>query len=388
MRCNRCQNEDPRLFANDHGTYYCLKCISFSRMEVNTLVKPVELAHRIWVGKPTLKYELTKAQKVVSRQIVEYLESGKDVFLYAATGAGKTECVFESICAYLALGKKVCFAISRRQVVLEIAQRLRIAFPELSVVEVCQDYTTVTDADLIVCTTHQLYRYPYAFDLLILDELDAFPFVGNDLLQNIANQSCVGQKLLLSATPDDQSLKEIEEGKMEMVTLFRRPHEHLLIVPEIRQVSVWIQMILVIYYCVQFKKEHKQVLVFVPTKKEARYISCVLNLFVKTSYVHSSSENRDSVLDDFRNKKSDVLVCTTLLERGITIPSVQVIVYRADHSVFTTASLIQIYGRVGRSFNDPDGRGICLCENINDSIRDCVKQIEAMNHSACVAMKK
>ena len=388
MRCNRCKNEDPRLFANDHGTYYCLKCISFSRMEVNTVVRPVELSHRTWVGKPTLEYELTKAQKEVSHQIVEYLESGKNVFLYAATGAGKTECVFESICAYLAVGKKVCFAISRRQVVLEIAQRLRMAFPKLSVVEVCQDYTKVTDADLIVCTTHQLYRYPYAFDLLILDELDAFPFVGNDLLQNIANQSCIGQKLLLSATPDDQSLKEIEEGKMKIVTLFQRPHEHLLIVPEIRQVNVWIQWILVIYYCIQFKKVHKQVLVFVPTKKEARRMSGVLNLFVKTCYVHSSSENRDVILDDFRSQKQDVLVCTTLLERGITIPSVQVIVYRANHSVFTTASLIQIYGRVGRSFNDPDGRGICLCENINGSIKDCVKQIKEMNRSACAAMRK
>ena len=92
---------------------------------------------------------------------------------------GKTEICFESICGYLAQGKKVGFAISRRQVVLEIANRLRRAFPELSVCEVAQGYTQVTDADLIVCTTHQLYRYPYAFDLLILDELDAFPFVGN-----------------------------------------------------------------------------------------------------------------------------------------------------------------------------------------------------------------
>ncbi len=388
MRCDRCKNEDPRLFANDHGTYYCLKCISFSRMEVNTLVKPVELSHRMWKGKPTLKYELTKAQKEVSHKIVEYLELKKNVFLYAATGAGKTECVFESICFYLAKGKKVCFAISRRQVVLEIAQRLRIAFPELSVVEVCQGYTQITDADLIVCTTHQLYRYPYAFDLLILDELDAFPFVGNDLLQNIANQSCVGQKLLLSATPDEQSLQEIKSGKMKMVTLFQRPHEHLLIVPEVVQVNAWVQICLVIYYCRKFTKEKKQVLVFVPTKKEAKYISMILNIFVKASFIHSSSENRDDVLDGFRKKEMDVLVCTTLLERGITIGSVQVIVYRANHSVFTTASLIQIYGRVGRTFEDPDGRGICLCENINDSIRDCVKQIEEMNHSACVVMKK
>ena len=34
MKCNRCQNEDPKLFAYDHGVYYCRKCIDFSRLDV------------------------------------------------------------------------------------------------------------------------------------------------------------------------------------------------------------------------------------------------------------------------------------------------------------------------------------------------------------------
>ena len=388
MKCYRCKNEDPRLFANDHGTYYCRKCISFSRLEANQKVQPVQLSHRTWIGKPTLKYELTNAQKQVAHQVYEYLDSGKDVFLYAATGAGKTECTFESVCGYLSKGKKVCFAISRRQVVLEIAQRLRQAFPKLSVVEVCLGYTNVTDADLIVCTTHQLYRYPYAFDLLILDELDAFPFVGNEVLQNIADMSCVGQKLFLSATPDEESMKRIENKEMELVTLFQRPHQHALIVPKVIQIGIFGQILLIFYYCLNFRKEKKQVLVFVPTKKDAKRIEILLSCLFKVKSIHSSSIDRDDILDEFRNKELDILVCTTLLERGITIPSVQVIVFHADHSVFSTASLIQIYGRVGRSFQDPDGRGICLCENTNDCIRECLKQINAMNTSAYAVMKK
>ena len=78
------------------------------------------------------------------------------------------------------------------------------------------------------------------------------------------------------------------------------------------------------------------------------------------------------------------LVCTTLLERGITIPSVQVVVFKGDHSVFTTASLIQIFGRVGRSFKDPDGKGVCLCQALNKSIKDCVSQISKMNDTVYV----
>ena len=77
--------------------------------------------------------------------------------------------------------------------------------------------------------------------------------------------------------------------------------------------------------------------------------------------IHSQTKEKDEILDQFRQKGLDVLVCTTLLERGITVPSVQVIVCQADHAVFTSASLIQIFGRVGRSFDDPTGKGVCLC---------------------------
>ena len=56
MKCNRCQNEDPKLFAYDHGVYYCRKCIDFSRLEVNEKINPVKLKHRTWKGKPKLDY--------------------------------------------------------------------------------------------------------------------------------------------------------------------------------------------------------------------------------------------------------------------------------------------------------------------------------------------
>lgn len=50
------------------------------------------------------------------------------------------------------------------------------AFKTLKVVPVCQGYTEITEGDLIVCTMHQLYRYHQAFDLLVMDEVDAFPY--------------------------------------------------------------------------------------------------------------------------------------------------------------------------------------------------------------------
>lgn len=379
MKCLRCQNEDERLFGFDHGTWYCRKCVAMSRLDVGESVRPVSLSHRVWKGSPVLKYELTDAQKRVSKQALSYLKQGKDVFVYAATGAGKTEITFESICWYLSLGKKVGFAISRRQVVLEIAQRLRIAFPSLSVVEVCQGFTKVWDADLIVCTTHQLYRYPYGFDLLILDELDAFPYVNDPLLQSLSSQACKGQRLLLSATPDEKSMEDIDSHRMEMVTLFERPHKHPLCVPEVIRLPLCLQWIVLIRLILKLKKEQKQVLLFVPTKKECVWVTFILRCLTSVSYIHSSVKDKDFVMERFKDQKFQVLVSTTLLERGITVPSVQVIVFRGEHIVFTTASLIQIFGRVGRSFQDPDGEGYCLCRFESGGIKECVRQIRWMN---------
>lgn len=81
--------------------------------------------------------------------------------------------------------------------VLEIADRMTAYFPDLKVTAVCEGYPEnkedLYDSDLIVCTMHQLYRYPHSFDLLIMDEVDAFPYAGNETLQAITLRACKGK---------------------------------------------------------------------------------------------------------------------------------------------------------------------------------------------------
>ena len=94
MKCNRCQNEDPNLFAYDHRVYYCRKCIDFSRLEVNEKINPVKLKHRTWKGKPKLDSELTASQKCASHEGYQHLSKGNDVILYASTGARQNRNLF------------------------------------------------------------------------------------------------------------------------------------------------------------------------------------------------------------------------------------------------------------------------------------------------------
>ena len=113
---------------------------------------------------------------------------------------------------------------------------------------------------------------------------------------------------MLSATPDEESMRLVEEKKTELVCLFERPHKHPLIVPKVIQVSVFLQVLIVIYECIKFCRDNKQTLVFVPRKRDGTWLKMILNLFVKTSLVHSSTENKDEILDCFRNKELDVLI--------------------------------------------------------------------------------
>ncbi len=379
MKCLRCQNEDPALFFEVQGKWICRKCLDFGPLPAGQLPRKPKLCHTRWAGKPVLEFELTPFQKEVSAKALKILQSKKDVLIYAAAGAGKTEISLESICWYLALGKKVCFAISRRQVVIEIAKRLSKNFPELKVIAVCEGMTKVTDADLIVCTTHQLYRYPFCFDLLILDELDAFPYAGNEVLEAIACQSCIGQKMLLSATPDAKSLRAIENHEMEMVNLFKRPHQKPLCVPDVVTCSKFRMVLKIIRKCKKHIQNGKQVLLFVPRIADTKWMKWVLKPFFAVDVIHSKSKDKDEIMARFHARKSMVLICTTLLERGITVPSVQVIVYRADHLVFTTASLIQIFGRAGRSFKDPYGEGTAYIQSPSKALNECLRQLNHMN---------
>lgn len=101
---------------------------------------------------------------------------------------------------------------------------------------------------------HQLYRYHAVFDLLIMDEVDAFPYRGNAVLKQIAIHACIGSRLYLTATPDEEMLSDVKQGKLQMVELFQRPHGYPLIVPEVKAALPSIQL----YQLIRFLKRQKR----------------------------------------------------------------------------------------------------------------------------------
>lgn len=71
--------------------------------------------------------------------------------------------------------------------------------------------------------------------------------------------------------------------------------------------------------------------------------------------VFSEAEDRHELIQEFRSGQINLLLTTTILERGITIADVQVAVIGAEQPIFSEACLVQICGRVGRKEEFPTG---------------------------------
>src|SRR5699024_9691092 len=85
--------------------------------------------------------------------------------------------------------------------------------------------------------------------------------------------------------------------------------------------------------------------------------------------VHASDNNRSEKVNYFREKSLYCLITTTILERGVTFPSVDVIVIQADNQVFNSAGLVQISGRAGRSVKDQKGDVYYLINNNKEEVQ-------------------
>ena len=327
-----------------------------------------------------LDYPLTEKQKEISDQLLQY-SSTTDILVNAVCGAGKTEIVMEVLRKTLRQGKKAAVAVARRQVVLELAQRFEKAFPQIDVIPVCQGYTERTEADLIVCTTHQLYRYPHCFDLLVLDEPDAFPYKGDPVLHGIAATSCKGHIIYTTATPDEQLRQRVEKGTLMELSLNRRPHGKDLPVPQVRIGPETVNLIRLYLWMKRKRKENKQALIFVPLIRQAELLWKIFSLFYPCGLISSRSVDKDETVDKMRRKELQFCFATTILERGITISGVDVCVLDADHDVFDEASLIQMSGRVGRSFSCPQGEGLFLCRGKSSTVRHCIERIVRANEA-------
>lgn len=358
--CPVCSNKDKDYFFYLNGKLHCRKCINF-------VGEKADKTYKIKPGYFSLSYKLTDLQQKASDFILENILLKRDCAINAVCGAGKTEIIYDCLKYCLNNDLKVGIAIPRKDVVIELAQRIEKDF-NVKVIPVYGGNHKLLEGDIIVFTTHQSFRYIGYFDVLIIDEIDAFPYKGNEKLKQIIKK-CSSRFIYLSATMP----KYVEQDKqIQKFYLNRRYHGFDLPIPKCIESFSLIRTL---------KKklkalEENVVIVYFPTikiqMKVAKKIKCDF-------LINSKTNDREIILSKIRGLSKGVIFATTVLERGITIKNVQVIVYNADNSLFDKDALIQISGRVGRSKDFPSGNIFFICKIKNRSIKGAIKTLKKCN---------
>lgn len=388
-----CQRCNSIVYAKlPSGKLYCRDCINIGRIvEGDFLIRDhTQITYDNKKQILTWKGKRTKAQDKVSQELINSFNSDKDHLVWAVTGAGKTEMLFPVIEQCLAKGKRVCIATPRIDVVNELYPRFKEAFRTTTIgLYHGRINNEVNDEQFVICTTHQLLKYYQAFDLMIIDEVDSFPYVNSKILhfgaKNAVKKS--GITFYLSATPTQELLEQAKNKNINISKLKRRFHQGLLPVPKEQ---------LFLRPFIKNKKLHPRLkkkinraylqghplLVFVPRISEiSLYVQVIkqLNTELRVAGVHAQDKQRIDKVAEFRQGKIDVLVTTTILERGVTFKHVWVLIIAADDKIYTTANLVQIAGRVGRASDDKNGLVLFCYHRYTKQMRNAVRQIKGMN---------
>lgn len=244
----------------------------------------------------------------------------------------------------------------------------------------------------LICTTHQLLNFYQCFDLLIIDEIDAFPYEGDERLYFASKQAVKSDGCLvyLTATPSRRLLQEIKETH-QIEKLPMRFHQRPLIQPQLIWFNHWEKLPSSVFKIKKFLHyirkllRDNRVLVFCPTIVWMEELSKSLKKYLpdkEIECVSSIDENRLEKVQQMRNKQYDILLSTTILERGVTFSNISVIVIGASHPVFSKSALVQIAGRVDRKGDFNHGQVLFMYDQQTQAIRDACKEIREMNRLA------
>ncbi|RSD25208.1 DEAD/DEAH box helicase [Mesobacillus subterraneus] len=397
--CVRCGTSDESWFGEfpcarcGERDIYCPKCLMMGRVsECTPLVcwvgpesdfpvvdRPLE-----WAG------SLSEGQQVASQRVLDAVKTTSELLVWAVAGAGKTEVLFAGINEALTSGKRVCLATPRTDVVLELTPRLKKAFPQTKIAslyggsEERHEFTQLT-----IATTHQLLRFYKAFDVMIVDEVDAFPYSIDETLQYAVQQSrkLDSSLIYLTATPSKQWQKECRLGKRKYVTIPARYHRHPLPVPKLEWSGNWEKMLTkgklpanIIKWIETRQASRRQALLFAPKIASMEKILPILRkMDPLIESVHAEDPDRKEKVMKLRNKEIPILLSTTILERGVTFPNIDVAVIGSEDRIFTESALVQIAGRAGRSADFPTGEVVFFHYGKTEAMLSARKQIEMMN---------
>ena len=315
----------------------------------------------------SLPFKLTKDQDRAVSEILDDMNSNSPMnrLLNGDVGSGKTVVSAIAILNSI-LNNFSCILIAPTTV---LAQQhfdtFKKLFDKLNIdTELCistKKTTKKVKNKLIIGTHAILYEkeLPLNLNLVVIDEQHRFGVEQREYFKQKSKSS--PHYLTMTATPIPRSLTEIFFGGLDVSEIREMPKGR-------KEVKTYYTPFRKREDCFNWIKEEikksrkdNQAFIIYPLIEESEVLSAkaVLTEFnylkdifdgLNIQFLHGRIKPREKekLLEDFRKKKINILVSTTVIEVGIDIPDATVMVIE-DAERFGLAQLHQLRGRVGRS---------------------------------------
>ena len=308
-------------------------------------------------------FEETPDQQEAIEAVLADMQAGQpmDRLICGDVGFGKTEVAMRAAFVAVMAGRQVAMLVPTTLLAQQHFDNFRDRFADWPVrVESLSRFRSKKEqervlADLeagkvdIVIGTHKLLRPELKYQnlgLVILDEEHRFGVRQKERLKALRAEVDV---LTLTATPIPRTLNMAVSGMRDLSIIASPPARRLAVKTF---VSEW-NSGLIREACLREIRRGGQVYFLhndVETiEKKARDLEeLVPEATVGIAHGQMRERQLERVMSDFYHRRFNVLVCTTIIETGIDIPTANTIVInRADR--FGLAQLYQLRGRVGRS---------------------------------------
>ncbi|WP_281783614.1 transcription-repair coupling factor [Sinimarinibacterium flocculans] len=276
-------------------------------------------------------------------------------------GFGKTEVALRAAFVAARAGRQVCVLAPTTLLVEQHAKNFADRFADFpirvaalsrlrSTREQNELLRQLTDGRLdVVIGTHRLLQDDVRFKnlgLVVVDEEHRFGVRHKERMKNLRAEVDV---LTLTATPIPRTLNMGLAGLRELSIIATPPASRLAIKT---QVSEWSNA-LVQEACLRELRRGGQVYILHNEVRDIENFARSIRELVpegSVRFAHGQMREREleQVMLDFYHQRFNILVCTTIIESGIDVPSANtILIDRADQ--LGLAQLHQLRGRVGRS---------------------------------------
>ncbi len=308
-------------------------------------------------------FEETADQAAAIAAVVEDMCQGRpmDRVVCGDVGFGKTEVAMRAAFVAVQGGRQVAVLVPTTLLAEQHEQNFRDRFADWPVrVEALSRFRSKTEqrvllADLaagkvdVVIGTHRLLQGDVSFadiGLVIIDEEHRFGVRHKERIKALRAEV---DMLTLTATPIPRTLNLSLSGLRDLSLIMTPPSERLAIKTFVERwdpalIAEAIQRELKRGGQVYFLHNHVETI----ERTAAEVERIVPGTVVRVAHGQMPERDLERVMLDFYHRRFQVLVCTTIIESGIDVPSANTIVIdRADR--LGLAQLHQLRGRVGRS---------------------------------------